>query len=78
MSTRAGLHSFLESDRMVVRSQARTMLVTLGVVFAFLLLLWRSFLPALLATILTAAPVGMALGAAGFFGITQPGEPNKP
>ncbi len=64
-----GLHSILDADRRMLGAQARSAGITLAVMLAVLLLLWRSLPLALLSMASVCLPVSLALGAAGWMGI---------
>ncbi len=59
-----GLHTILEADQQLVKSQMRSAGLALFVIFVLLAALWRSLGLALLAVFLNAIPVGMVLVAA--------------
>jgi uncharacterized protein len=65
ISAGPGVHSVLEADRRILRSQLRSAGVTLGVITLVLALLWRSVSLALLASLTNALPVGLMLAMAG-------------
>ena len=63
---KAGLHSVLESDRRIVGSQIRSLLVCVGAVFTTLCLLWRSVRLALVAVLVNLPPLAAVLAVHGY------------
>jgi uncharacterized protein len=66
VSASRGLHSILEADRTIVRSQVRTAGVTVALIGLVLAVLWRSLRLALFALLTNVIPVALVMGAAGF------------
>ncbi len=66
VSATAGIHSILEADRRIVRSQVQTAGVAAVVIGLVLALLWRSPVLALFALLTNAIPVGLVMAVAGF------------
>ena len=69
VDTRSGLHSVLESDRRIVGSQVRSLLLCLVSVFATLCLLWRSLRLAAVAILVNLPPLAAVLALHGYAGI---------
>lgn len=63
-----GLHSILEADRRLLRSQLSSAGTTVLVIFGVLALLWRSLYLALVALVANLLPVGLGLSLAGYAG----------
>ena len=66
---KSGLHSILESDRRIVRSQARSLALCAAVVFLTLALLWRSLRMALCAVLVNTPPLAAVLALHGYAAI---------
>ena len=66
VSAASGVHSILEADRRILRSQRDSALTTLLVVGAVLALLWRSPSLALLSLLTNALPVAFVVALAGY------------
>jgi len=69
IGTKAGLHSVLESDRRIVASQVRSLVLCLIAVFATLCTLWRSARLALVAILVNVPPLAAVLALHGYVGI---------
>ena len=66
VSATAGIHSILEADRRVIRSQTRSAGVTAGVIALVLTVLWRSPRLALISLFVNAVPIALVIAAAGY------------
>ena len=66
---KSGLHSILESDRRIVRSQVRSLALCAAVVFLTLALLWRSLRMALCAILVNTPPLAAVLALHGYAAI---------
>ncbi|MBM3834705.1 MAG: hypothetical protein FJ403_15825 [Verrucomicrobia bacterium] len=69
VSASAGIHSILEADRRIIRSQLNSAGLTTVVIGIVLTLLWRSPFLAMLSLITNAIPVAFVLAVAGFANI---------
>lgn len=69
VSAAAGLHTILEADRRILRSQTRSLWLTLASIGVALALLWRSIRLALLVITLNLLPVLLAALAAALTGV---------
>jgi predicted RND superfamily exporter protein len=69
VSAARGLHSILEADRRLLRSQAASAGLAAVAIGGVLALLWRSVRLALVAVVTNLVPVGLVLAGAGFAGI---------
>jgi predicted RND superfamily exporter protein len=66
VSAAAGLHSILEADRRIIRSQLGSAGITVGVIALMLALLWRSAWLALLSVLTNAIAVAAVIAVAGY------------
>jgi uncharacterized protein len=66
VSVAAGIHSILEADRRILRSQLKSALSTLLIIGLVLALLWRSITLSVIVLVANTIPVGMVIAAAGF------------
>lgn len=69
VSAASGLHSILEADRRILRSQRDSALTTLVVVGVVLMFLWRSPVLAFLSLLTNAVPVGFVVALAGYLDV---------
>lgn len=69
VSAAAGIHSILEADRRIIRSQTRSAGVTALVIGLVLTILWRSLRLALVVLAANAVAVALVIAAAGYAGI---------
>ncbi len=69
VSAAEGIHTFLESERKIVRAQLRSAWFAFAAIGAILLVLWRCLGLALAGLLTAAFPVVFALGLAGYLGI---------
>ena len=69
LSAEQGLHSILEADQQLVRSQLRSAGLALGVILILLLILWRSLWLALISIGVNVLPVGTVMVAAYWFDV---------
>jgi hypothetical protein len=70
VSAAQGIHTILEADRRILRSQSHSALLTAISMGLILSLLWRSFRLPLLVLTVNLFAVGLVLGLAGWVGIT--------
>ena len=70
VSAAQGIHTILEADRRILRSQTNSAGLTVICMGLILALLWRSFRLALLALTINLVAVGLVLGLAGWMGVT--------
>lgn len=68
VSAAQGIHSILEADRRIIRSQISSAGLTAGVIGLILALLWRSVRLSLLCLLANAIPVAFVVASAGLFG----------
>lgn len=69
VSAAEGIHSILETDRRILRSQLNSAGLTVGIIFLSLALLWRSWRLALAALTINALPVGLVIAGAGLLAV---------
>lgn len=69
VSATAGIHSILEADRRIIRSQLNSAFLTLAAIGVMLALLWGSVRLAAIALLTIVVPVAFALGLAGVAGV---------
>lgn len=69
VSAAAGIHSILEADRRVIRSQTRSAGLTAAVIAIILAVLWRSPVLALASLFANAVPTALVIAAAGYLNI---------
>ncbi|MFT5152686.1 MAG: putative RND superfamily exporter protein [Planctomycetota bacterium] len=69
LNAQSGLHSILESDRRIVRSQVKSLLACIAAVFLTLCILWRSPRLALVAVLANLPPLAAVLALHGYAGI---------
>jgi hypothetical protein len=70
VSAAQGIHTILEADRRILRSQSNSAGITAICMGLILALLWRSFRLALLVLTVNLFAVGLVLGLAGWMGVT--------
>ncbi|MBM3878109.1 MAG: hypothetical protein FJ387_00045 [Verrucomicrobia bacterium] len=70
VSAARGIHSILEADRRILRSQASSAGLTLGVIGLALALLWRSIPLAAVSLLTNAIPVALVIAVGAYTGIT--------
>jgi predicted RND superfamily exporter protein len=68
VSAAQGIHSILEADRKIIRSQISSAALTAGVIGLILALLWRSIRLSLLCLLANSIPVAFVVASAGIFG----------
>jgi len=68
VSAAQGIHTILEADRRIIRSQISSAALTAGVIGLILSLLWRSIRLALLCLLANSIPVAFVVACAGLFG----------
>ncbi len=66
VSAAQGIHSILEADRRIIRSQFNSVFLTLAVIGLVLAWFWRSVWLALLSLLTNAIPVGLVIAVAGY------------
>ena len=66
VSAAQGIHSILEADRRIIRSQFNSVFITLAVIGLVLAWFWRSVWLALLSLLTNTIPVGLVIAAAGY------------
>lgn len=69
VSAANGIHTILEADRRIIRSQTRSAGLTAAVIALVLALLWRSPSLALISLFTNAVPTAMVIAGAGYAGI---------
>lgn len=69
VSAAEGIHSILEADRRILRSQTSSAGLTVGTIFVTLALLWRSWRLPLLSLGINLVPVGLVISGAAWFAV---------
>jgi predicted RND superfamily exporter protein len=69
VSAANGIHTILEADRRIIRSQTRSAGLTAAVIALVLALLWRSPVLALISLFANAVPTALVIAGAGYAGI---------
>jgi predicted RND superfamily exporter protein len=69
VSAAKGIHTILEADRRIIRSQVNSAGITLAVIGLVLALLWRSLWLALLSLLSNAVPVALVIAVAGYLDV---------